>query len=260
MRVTVLGCGAAGGVPLIGNDWGSCDPAEPRNRRRRASILVEADGARILVDTSPDLREQLIDAEVSALDAILFTHEHADHVHGIDDVRTLNRIGRRAIDAYGDARCLTVLRQRFEYVFAPPPVEGGKPVFFKPCLTAHEIAPGTPFAAAGIHVLPFVQDHGFMTTLGFRFGDFAYSTDVVNLDEAAFAALAGIKIWMVGCLGQHPHPTHAHLDKVLGWIERVRPERAILTHMTGALDYERLAATLPANVAPAHDGMVVEIG
>jgi len=259
MRVTVLGCGSAGGVPQIGRDWGNCDPHEPRNRRRRASILVEADGARVLVDTSPDMREQLIDANVSAVDAILFTHEHADHIHGIDDVRTLNRISRRAIDAYAATRCLNVIGQRFEYVFTPPPLEGGKPVFFKPCLTAHEVAPGTMFAAAGLDVLPFVQDHGFMTTLGFRFGDFAYSTDVVNLDGAAFAALAGIKVWMVGCLGHHPHPTHAHLDKVLGWIDRLKPERAILTHMTGALDYRRLRDTLPRGVEPAHDGMILDI-
>jgi phosphoribosyl 1,2-cyclic phosphate phosphodiesterase len=259
MRVTVLGCGGAGGMPLIGNDWGDCDPDEPKNRRRRASILVEANGACILVDTSPDMREQLIDANVSALDAILFTHEHADHTHGIDDVRTLNRMSRRAIDAYAASRCLNVLRRRFDYVFTPPPVEGGKPVFFKPCLTAHEIAPGTMFDAAGVDVLPFVQDHGFMTTLGFRFGDFAYSTDVVNLDEAAFAALAGVKVWLVGCLGHHPHPTHAHLDKVLGWVERLKPERAILTHMTGSLDYGRLKGTLPQGVEPAHDGLVVEV-
>jgi phosphoribosyl 1,2-cyclic phosphate phosphodiesterase len=259
MRVTVLGCGGAGGVPLIGNDWGDCDPDESRNQRRRASILVESNGARILVDTSPDMREQLIDANVSTLDAILFTHEHADHCHGIDDVRTLNRIGRHAIDAYAGARCLNVLRRRFDYVFTPPPVEGGKQVFFKPCLTAHEIAPGAMFAAAGVDVLPFVQDHGFMTTLGFRFGDFAYSTDVVNLDEAAFAALAGVRVWLVGCLGYHPHPTHAHLDKVLAWIDRLKPERAILTHMTIGLDHGRLKSTLPKGVEPAHDGLVIKV-
>jgi phosphoribosyl 1,2-cyclic phosphate phosphodiesterase len=259
MRVTVLGCGGAGGLPLIGNDWGVCDPDEPKNRRRRASILVETNGARILVDTSPDLREQLIDARIAAIDAILFTHEHADHVHGIDDVRTLNRLSRRVIDAYGAVKCLHVITKRFDYVFKPPPVEGGKPTFFKPCLTAHEVTPGCIFTAAGVDVLPIVQDHGFMTTLGFRFGDFAYSTDLVNLDEAAFAALAGVKVWLVGCLSYEPHPTHAHLDKVLGWIERVKPARAILTHMTGALDYRHLKAGLPKGVEPAHDGMELEI-
>lgn len=259
MRITVLGCGAAGGVPQIGNDWGACDPSEPRNRRRRASILVEADGARILVDTSPDLREQLIDANVSTIDAILFTHEHADHVHGIDDVRTLNRINRRAIDAYAATKCLNVITRRFDYVFAPPPVEGGKQVFFKPCMTGHAVTPGDMFAAAGVDVLPFFQDHGFMTTLGFRFGDFAYSTDVVNLDGAAFTALAGVKVWLVGCLGHQPHPTHAHLDKVLGWVDQLKPERTILTHMASSLDYRRLRDGLPRGVEPGYDGMVVEI-
>jgi len=259
MRVTVLGCGGAGGLPLIGRNWGACDPNEPKNRRRRASIMVEPAGARILIDTSPDMREQLIDAGVSSVDAILFTHEHADHLHGIDDVRTLNRINRRVIDAYGASRCLAVIGKRFDYVFTPPPVEGGKPAFFKPCLADHEVTPGEIFTAAGVDVLPFAQDHGFMTTLGFRFGDFAYSTDVVNLDEAAFAALAGVKVWLVGCLGYEPHPTHAHLDRVLSWIERVRPARAILTHMAGALDYRRLRTTLPKGVEPAYDGMVLEI-
>jgi phosphoribosyl 1,2-cyclic phosphate phosphodiesterase len=259
MRVTVLGCGGAGGVPLIGGEWGDCDPGEPRNRRLRASILVESSGARILVDTSPDMREQLLAAGVSALDAILYTHEHADHVHGIDDVRTLNRISRRAIDAYGSAHALNAITKRFHYVFTPPPVEGGKPAFFKPCLTAHEVVAGERFTAAAVEVLPFVQDHGFMTTLGFRFGDFAYSTDVVKLDEAAFAALAGVKVWLVGCLAYHPHPTHAHLDKVLGWIDRVRPQRAVLTHMTTPLDYRTLTKTLPKGVEPAYDGMVLDI-
>jgi phosphoribosyl 1,2-cyclic phosphate phosphodiesterase len=259
MRVTILGCGGAGGVPLIGNDWGDCDSGERRNRRRRASILVEAEGQRILVDTSPDMREQLIDAGISAIDAILFTHEHADHIHGIDDVRTLNRISRRAIDAYAAARCLNVIGRRFDYVFTPPPMEGGKHVFFKPCLTAHEIVPNRTINVAGIDVLSFVQDHGFMTTLGFRFGDFAYSTDVVNLDEAAFAALAGVKVWVVGCLGYRPHPTHAHVDKVLGWIERLKPARTILTHMAGGLDYRRLNAALPPGVEAAYDGMTVEL-
>jgi phosphoribosyl 1,2-cyclic phosphate phosphodiesterase len=243
---------------LIGGDWGACDPKEPKNRRRRASIMVEAGHTRILVDTSPDLREQLIDAGVSSVDAILYTHHHADHVHGIDDVRPLNRLSRRVINAYGSATSLASIRKRFDYVFTPPPIEGGKPVFFKPCLDAHAISPGEAFTVSGLDVLPFAQDHGFMTTLGFRFGDFAYSTDLVNLDEAAFAALEGVKVWLVGCLGLEPHPTHAHLKKVLGWIDRVKPARAVLTHMMGVLDYARLKAMLPKEVEPAYDGMVIE--
>jgi phosphoribosyl 1,2-cyclic phosphate phosphodiesterase len=259
MRVTVLGCGGAGGVPLVGSDWGACDPYQPRNRRRRPSILVETEQSRILVDTSPDLREQLLDAGVSSVDAILYTHQHADHVHGIDDVRPLNRINRRIIDTFGAAGCLAAIGKRFDYVFTPPPVEGGRQVFFKPCLHAREIVAGEAFEVAGMEALPILQDHGFMTSLGFRFGNFAYSTDVVNLDEKAFAALKGVQVWLVGCLGLEPHPTHAHLEKVLGWIDRVKPARAVLTHMTVPLDYARLKAILPKEIEPAYDGMVLTV-
>lgn len=260
MRVTVLGCGGAGGVPLIGSQWGACDPYEPKNRRRRASILVETDQARILIDTSPDLREQLLDVGITSVDAVLYTHQHADHVHGIDDVRALNRINRRVIDAFATTECLASIGKRFDYAFTPPPVEGGRQVFFKPCLKAHEIEPGRVFrAAAGLEALPILQDHGFMTSLGFRFGDFAYSTDVVDLDETAFAALKGVKTWLVGCLGLEPHPTHAHLEKVLGWIDRIKPAHAVLTHMTVPLDYARLTAMLPKEIEPAYDGMVLEV-
>jgi phosphoribosyl 1,2-cyclic phosphate phosphodiesterase len=260
MKVTILGCGGAGGVPLIGGDWGVCDPNEPKNRRMRASILVETDnGSHILVDTSPDMRQQLLNAGISTIDAILYTHHHADHVHGIDDLRTINRISRRVIDTYGSASCLTSIRKRFDYVFTPPPHEDGQPVFFKPCLDAHEVRPGEPFTVARTEIQPFAQDHGFMETLGFRFGDFVYSTDLVNLDQAAFDALKGIKVWVVGCLGDQPHPTHAHLDKVLGWIDRLKPMRAILTHMAGSLDYQNLRARMPSGVEPAYDGMIITI-
>jgi phosphoribosyl 1,2-cyclic phosphate phosphodiesterase len=259
MRVTVLGCGGANGLPTIGNDWGVCDPNNPKNRRQRASILVESDRSRILVDTSPDIRQQLVDANVSAIDAILYTHHHADHVHGIDDVRVLNRLSQKIIDAYGSAESLQAIAKRFDYIFTPPPMQNGKLSFYKPCLNAHVVQPGEVFKAAGLDVLPFDQDHGFMKTLGFRFGDFAYSTDLVDLDEAAFAALDGIKFWLVGCLGTAVHPTHAHLDKVLGWIDRLKPERAVLTHMAGGLDYATLAKTLPKGIEPAYDGMVIEV-
>jgi phosphoribosyl 1,2-cyclic phosphate phosphodiesterase len=154
---------------------------------------------------------------------------------------------------------MNTIIKRFNYVFTPPPVEGGKPAFFKPCLNAHQIAPGQSFEAGALDVVPFVQDHGFMTTLGFRFGDFAYSTDVVKLDDAAFAALKDVKVWLVGCLSYQPHPTHAHLERVLGWIERIGPERAVLTHMTTGLDYRTLVDTLPKGVEPAYDGMVLDV-
>lgn len=255
MRVTVLGCGGSGGVPLIGGVWGACDPDEPRNRRLRGSILVTSAGATILVDASPDLRAQLLAAEVRRIDAVIVTHAHADHVNGLDDLRYVNRLMRSAIPLYGDRATLDELRQRFGYAFRPLDGHG----FYRPVLEPREIAAGTEFEAAGVTVLPIAQDHGFMASLGLRFGAFAYSTDVVRLDEAAFGALAGIDTWIVGCFQQTVHPTHAHLPLVLEWVARIRPRRTVLTHMSERLDYATLAATLPEGVEPAHDGLVLEL-
>lgn len=256
MRVTVLGCGGSGGVPLIGGIWGECDPAEPRNRRLRPSILVEAGGATVLVDAGPDLRAQLLAAGTRRIDAVIVTHAHADHVNGLDDLRYVNRLMQRPIPLYADAATLAELHQRFAYAFRPLEGKG----FYRPVLEPHEIAVGRVFEAGGLAVLPIAQDHGFMPSLGLRFGPFAYSTDVVRLDEAAFAALAGIETWLVGCFQEAPHPTHAHLALVLEWIARLRPRRAVLTHLGETLDYRRLAARLPAGVEPAHDGLVLAVG
>src|SRR6202035_666755 len=225
MKVTVLGCGASWGVPAIGPDWGRCDPADPRNRRRRGSLLVESRGWAILIDTSPDLREQLIDARVSALDAVLLTHAHADHLHGIDDLRTVNRLMGRAIPLYADAATLEEVERRFGYIFTPIN-PAARASFYKPALERRIVA--GPFDAAGVAVAAFVQDHGFSTTLGFRFGRFAYSTDVIELDDTAFAALAGVEVWIVDCIRRAPHVTHSHLEKPLAWIARVQPRRAVL--------------------------------
>ena len=260
MRITILGCGGAGGVPMIGGRWGACDPENPRNRRRRASILVEEGGTAVLVDTSPDLRQQLLDADVSRLDGVIYTHDHADHVHGIDELRALNRLQRQWIDLYADTGTLNGLRKRFSYVFEPERKVPEEFAFYKPCLTPHEIAPGGAFTVGGLEIEPFDQDHGFMRTLGLRFADAAYTTDAVDLPPSAFAALTGLKLWIVGCLRYDPHPTHAHLDKVLDWIERVQPERAVLTHLGTDMDYEELAARLPQGVEPAYDGLVLEVG
>ncbi len=254
MKVTILGCGASTGVPAIGPDWGRCDPCDPRNRRRRASVLVEIGPVSILIDTSPDLREQLIDARVGRLDAVIMTHAHADHLHGIDDLRALNRLMGQEIPLWADGRTLAEIRRRFGYVFDPPSEPGR---FYKPCLVAHEIS--GPFAIDGIAIAPFAQDHGFSTTLGFRIGPMAYSTDVTELDDAAFDTIAGIELWIVDCFRRAPHPTHSHLDKTLGWIARVGPRRAVLTHMEQSLDYRELCAELPAGVEPGQDGLVIEL-
>lgn len=250
MKVTILGCGGSGGVPLVGGVWGACDPANPKNRRRRSSILIEKDDATILVDTSPDCREQLLAAGVRRLDAVLYTHAHADHLHGIDDLRAINRQMRRPIPVYAAAWTLDEIEARFAYALRP--IEPGD-TFYKPTLEPHVI--DGPFTVAGIRIEPFVQDHGFSKTLGFRFGALAYSTDVVDLDDRAFAALAGVDVWIVDCLRERPHPTHSHLAKTVAWIERVRPRRAILTHMDVDLDYEKLRKSLPPSIEPGYDGM-----
>lgn len=254
MKATILGCGAAGGVPTISRGWGACDPANPKNRRRRPSIMVEADETRVLVDTSPDCREQLLDAGVRHLDGVLFTHDHADHMHGIDDLREVNRAMAKALPILAVAEVLDSIRQRFPYVLGEV---GDGQTIYKPMLLPQVI--DGPFRVGALAVTPIDQDHGYCRTTGFRFGALAYSTDLVDLPEAGFAVLAGIDTWIVGCLTYDPHPTHAHLAKVLEWIERVRPRRAILTHMTAGMDYETLRKRLPGNVEPAWDGMVVDV-
>ncbi len=239
---------------MLGPDgWGNCDPNDPRNRRTRVSILVEHDDTRVLVDTSPDLREQLLRTGVDALDGVVYTHAHADHVHGIDDLRSLNFVMGRAIDVYADPLTLTELQRRFAYVFAGP-----APNTYRPNLVPNII--DGPFSIGPVDIVPFEQDHGpGGTTWGFRMGPVAYSTDVKTMPEAAFATLAGVDTWIVDCVGERPHMTHSHLDQTLQWIDRVKPRQAYLTHMSHRLDYAQLAAKLPPGVAPAHDGLTIDL-
>lgn len=252
MKITVLGCGSSGGVPLIGENWGACDPKDPLNRRTRVSVLVEQGETALLIDTSPDFRQQALACGLRHLSAVLYTHAHADHCHGIDELRSVNWLTQKPIDIYADNATMGELKQRFGYIF-----NNTKPnQFYKPSVTPHVI--DGAFEVGGIKVVPFVQDHGYSKTLGFRFGDFAYSTDVKNLDDAAFAALDGVKVWIVDCIRPEPHPTHSHLAQTLEWIARVKPERAFFTHMNEGMDYKSLAATLPAGILPAHDGLVIE--
>ena len=186
---------------------------------------------------------------------MVLTHAHADHLHGIDDLRSVNRLMRSAIPLYADARTLAEIGNRFGYVFKPVDDPAR---FYKPTLVPYEIV--GPFEISGISILPFVQDHGFSTTLGLRIDAFAYSTDVTELDEGAFAALQGVELWIVDCLRREPHPTHSHLAKTLSWIDRVRPRRAVLTHMDQSLDYRQLSAELAGGVEPGYDGLVIELG
>jgi phosphoribosyl 1,2-cyclic phosphate phosphodiesterase len=254
VKVTMLGCGGSGGVPALGNRWGECDPGNPKNRRRRCSVLVEAGGTVLLIDTSPDCRAQLLDADVQRLDAVLYTHPHADHLHGIDELRGINRLMRRPVPIWANAATLAQIAERFGYALKA--LEPGSS-FYKPALEPHEIK--GPFRVGALEIVPFDQDHGFSTTLGFRIGAFGYSTDVVELDDRAFETLAGIELWIVDCLRREPHPTHSHLEKTLRWIERLKPRRAILTHMDPVLDYETLRAELPPGVEPGYDGLAVAL-
>jgi phosphoribosyl 1,2-cyclic phosphate phosphodiesterase len=262
MRVVLLGTGGSAGVPMIGGsdgsgDWGACDPTEPRNRRSRASILIEGgEGTRLLVDTSPEMRTQLLACQVPRVDAILYTHAHADHITGLDDVRILNRIAGRPLDAFATRGTLDELTQRFGYAFRP----WQPPGFFRPVLMAHEVAAGDTITAAGMQVRLFDQDHGFSRSLGLRIGDFGYCTDVVGLDDTAIAALVGVDTWVVGCfLRQGPHKTHADLPQVLAWVARVGARRTVLTHMGTDMDWAWLTAHLPHGIEPAYDGLVLEL-
>lgn len=259
LKVTILGSGHSGGVPLIGNNWGDCDPDEPRNRRRRCSILIQSSDTTILVDASPDCRAQLLDAGVDHLDAVIFTHAHADHIHGIDDLRWVNVAMGAVIPAYSNEVTLEYINTRFGYVFTPLDETKSRGYFYKPCLDPIPVHPYETTRIGGLDVRFFEQDHGFSNTLGLRIGDFAYSTDVVELDAAAFAALDGIKTWIVGCLGPNPHPTHAHVDKVIDWAGRIRPRKTWTTHMSQLLDYKKLRESLPTGIEPVYDGLTIEI-
>ncbi len=259
-KLTLLGTGSSGGVPRIGNHWGSCDPKNPRNRRRRCSALVERIAGRgrttLLIDTSPDLREQLLGTDIQVVDGVAFTHDHADHAHGIDDLRMLALNMRRRVDVYFDAPTGISLKQRFNYCFQSAPGSS-----YPPILNAHDIVPPVPVvingAAGPISATPIRQEHGEIVSLGFRVGDVAYSPDVSGISDESCALLANLDLWVVDALRYIPHPAHFSVKQALAWIERLKPKRAILTHLHVDLDYAALKKELPAHIEPAYDGMVV---
>lgn len=264
LTFTILGCGSSGGVPRVGQGWGVCDPNEPRNRRRRCSMLIERHRhgvekpTRVLIDTSPDLREQLLDAGVDDLDAVLFTHEHADHTHGIDDLRPLTILHRRRINVYVDAQTSSVLHQRFGYAFQTPPGSN-----YPPVLNEHRFQAGDTMRIDGaggvIEATAFRQFHGNIISYGFRIGGLAYSSDLHDLPEESLPHLEGLDVWIVDALRPNPHPTHFSLGEALAWIERLKPRRAVLTNLHTDLDYAELTRDLPAGVIPAYDGMKITI-
>lgn len=240
----------------MGGVWGRCDPDEPKNRRRRPALLVQSADATLLVDAGPDLRQQLLDAGVSRIDAVLFTHAHADHCHGLDDLRPLVYRQDAPIPAFGDVATMAALRERFDYAFASSRTTGA---FYSALMSDHTIEPRKPFQAAGFECLAIAQDHGTMPTVGYRIGPIGYSPDAVDIDQAGLNVLAGVDLWVVDCLRYEPHPTHAHFDRTLSWIEQVQPGRAVFTHMNHTLDYHDVRSRCPERVEPGYDGMVISL-
>ncbi len=263
LKVTILGCGSSPGVPRIGNDWGACDPNEPRNRRTRCSLLLERyetgdTPTRVLVDTGPDMRAQLLAAEVDFVDAVIFTHAHADHTHGIDDLRAFWINTHRLVDTYADEKTQAHLERAFGYCFARPLGSD-----YPPILKHHPMAPGTPATIAGaggpLTVTPFRQIHGDIETMGLRVGGLAYSADISAVPEASLPHLQNLDVWIVDALRYKPHPSHFSLDEAIDWSRRLQVRRAVLTHMHIDLDYATLKRDLAEGVEPAYDGMEIDL-
>ncbi len=254
MKLRILGCGTSSGVPRVGGDWGACDRDEPRNRRGRASIVVEYDRARVLVDTSPDLRQQLLDARISDADAVIWTHDHADHCHGIDDLRQFYFARGRPVSGYARQQTLDLLHRRFGYAFEG---KGGYPAVVNSHLLPNHMN------LAGLSIRAVDQPHGDITSAGLRFDGggvaIGYSTDFDSLTDDMAILFEGLDLWVVDALRRKPHPTHPHLAQTLEWIRRLAPRRAVLTHMDNSMDYRTLCGEVPDGVEPGYDGMEIEL-
>ena len=258
LRFTILGCGSSGGVPRLGGHWGDCDPSNPRNVRRRCSMLVEREGPEgtttVLIDTTPDMRSQLLDSETGRLDGVVYTHSHADHVHGIDDLRMIVFNMRARVPVWADGDTQNALLSRFGYAFIQPEGSPYPPILdLKTIDGAFDVdGPGGP-----ITFRPFKVGHGSIDSLGFRIGGLAYLPDVAEIYDDAWAELEGLDCWILDALRRTPHPTHAHLDRALEWIEKMAPKRAVLTNMHIDLDYATVEDETPDHITPAYDGMVI---
>lgn len=268
IEITILGCGSSAGVPRLGGpdlagDWGACDPANPKNRRTRCSVLAQRRTGnavtRVLVDTAPDMREQLLRSRVATLDGVLITHDHADQLHGLDDLRQVMHYTRRRVDVHTDANTAKSILSRFSYCFVQPEGSGYPPIA-NLHIIPEPLAPWDIDGAGGpLPIHPFWQQHGGVPCLGFRFGPIAYSPDVSALNDDAFKVLEGVDTWIVDALRYKPHPSHAHVALALEWIARLKPRRAVLTNLHQDLDYETLKGELPGNVEPAYDGMTIAV-
>ena len=262
ITLTILGCGSSGGVPRPAAGWGACDPNNPKNRRRRCSIMLERKRENqktvVVVDTSPDFREQMISADVKHVDAILYTHDHADHTHGIDDVRPIVLNMRKIMPTFMTAETSASLHTKFGYCYVSPPGSD-----YPPIVEDFRLIPGHMACVDGaggtINALPFTVQHGGIDALGFRFGDVAYTPDLNGIPDVSRQALTGLDLWVVDALRHTPHPSHFTVSEALYWIETLKPKRAILTNLHTDLDYETLKAQLPEHVTPAYDGLTVDI-
>ncbi len=260
LSATILGCGSSGGVPRIGGNWGACNPDNPKNVRLRCSLLIERSSpegiTRVLIDTSPDMRAQLLAAGVGAIDAVAYTHSHADHLHGLDDLRMIVFNMKRRIPVWADRATGADLIARFGYAFETPAGSN-----YPPICDLHEIAGPITIAGAGgkITLAPLPVQHGEIGALGFRIGDLAYMPDVSEIPESTWPLLDGLGTWVLDALRYRPHPSHVHLERALEWIARAAPKRAVLTNMHIDMDHETVACETPENVTPAYDGMQISI-
>ena len=254
ISVTIMGCGSSGGVPRIGNFWGECDPENPRNLRQRCSLLVRHKDTSVIIDTAPDLRVQMLQNKVATVDGVLYTHPHADHIHGIDDLRVAAMNAGEKVNVWADEPTGAMLEKRFGYCFKTPENSA-----YPPILTMNRLVAGQPVtigkADAQIEFLPFNVNHGQIFSLGFRFNNIAYTPDINGVPDESLEALSGLDLWIVDALRRTPHPTHFSLGDALEWIDRLKPKRAIITNMHVDLDYQTLCDELPENVTPAHDGL-----
>ncbi|SLN38652.1 MBL fold metallo-hydrolase [Pseudooctadecabacter jejudonensis] len=260
LSLRILGCGSSGGVPRLGGNWGACDPTNPKNSRKRCSLLVTREGpdgtTRVLIDTSPDLRQQLLDADVGELDALVYTHAHADHVHGLDDIRMIVYNMRQRLPVWADGDTGNQLLARFGYAFVQPAGSSYPPICDLNTLKEDVTIDG---AGGPITLTPFEVEHGSIDALGFRIGNAAYLPDVSDIPDPAWAQLQNLDLWIVDALRRDPHPTHAHLDKTLGWIDRAKPKSAVLTNMHIDLDYQTILDETPDHIQPAYDGLTLTL-